>query len=114
MGDRREPRETAVSKFVLMFHEGDAPEAPTQEVMDSWMAWFAELGDSIAEMGSPFSATATVASDGTSTDGGGPNPASGYTVVEAASLDAAVAMARSCPGLLSGGSVKVYELARMG
>jgi hypothetical protein len=103
-----------VSKFVLMFHGGESPEEPSQEVMDRWMAWFGDLGGSIADMGSPFSAAATVASDGTSTEGGGPDPASGYTVIEASSIDDAVAKARSCPGLGSGGNVKVYETAAMG
>ena len=103
-----------MSKFVLMFHGGESPEEPSPEVMDRWMAWFGELGDSITDMGSPFRAAATVASDGTSTDGGGSDPASGYTVIEAASLDDAVTKARTCPGLQSGGSVKVYETATMG
>ena len=102
-----------MSKFVLIFHGGESPEEPSQEVMARWMAWFGELGDSIADMGSPFGAAATVASDGTSTDGGGPDPASGYTVIEAISLAEAVAKARSCPGLSSGGSVRVYESKAM-
>lgn len=102
-----------MSKFVLMFHPGESPEEPSPEVMDRWMAWFSELGDSIADMGSPFSSAATVSSDGTSTEGGGPDPASGYTVIDASDLDAAVAMAKGCPGLSGGGSVKVYETATM-
>jgi hypothetical protein len=103
-----------VSKFVLIFHGGESPEEPSQEVMDRWMAWFGELGDSIADLGSPFGAAATVASDGISTEGGGSDPASGYTVIEASSLAEAVAKAKSCPGLASGGSVKVYETMAMG
>jgi len=101
-------------RFMLMFHSGESPEQPSQEVMDRWMAWFGELGDSIADMGAPLRAAATVASDGSSMDGGGPDPASGYTVIEVPSLDDAVAKARSCPGLRSGGSVKVYETAPLG
>ncbi len=103
-----------MTKYLLMFHGGESPEVPSQEVMDRWMAWFGELGDSIVDMGSPFGAAATIASDGTSTDGGGPDAASGYTVVEASSLDDAVAKAMSCPGLSSGGSVRVYETRSMG
>ena len=101
-------------KFVLMFHGGEAPEEPSPEVMDRWMAWFGDLGDSIADMGSPFGAAMTVASDGTATSGSGADPASGYTVIEAPSLDEAVAKAKGCPGLNSGGSVKVYEAMSMG
>ena len=45
---------------------------------------------------------------------GGPDPANGYTVIEAANLHDAVVLAKGCPGLSSGGSVKVYEAMQMG
>jgi len=96
-------------KFVLMFHGGASPEEPSPEVMDRWTAWFGELGDAVVDMGSPFVASATIASDGTPSPGGGPDPATGYTVIEAANLHDAVVMAKGCPGLSSGGSVKLYE-----
>lgn len=101
-------------KFVLMFHGGANPEDPSQETMDRWMAWFGELGDAVADMGSPFGSSATIASDGTSSEGSGPDPATGYTVIEAANLHDAVVLAKGCPGLSSGGSVKLYEAMQMG
>jgi hypothetical protein len=33
----------------------------------------------------------------------------GYSIVEAASLDAATEMAKGCPNLMTGGQVSVYE-----
>jgi hypothetical protein len=65
-------------------------------------------------MGSPFGASATIASDGTPSEGVGPDPATGYTVIEAANLHDAVVMAKDCPGLRSGGSVRLYEAMQMG
>ena len=62
-------------KFVLMFHGGVTPEEPSSEVMDRWMAWFGELGEAVVDMGAPFGATATIASDGTPSEGTGPDPA---------------------------------------
>ena len=103
-----------MGKFVLMFHGGETPEAPSPEVMERWMAWFGGLGSAVADMGAPFGAAATVASDGTPSEGSGSDPATGYTVVEASSLNDAVVMAKGCPGLSSGGSVKVYEAMQMG
>ena len=103
-----------MSKFILMFHGGDTPEQPSPEVMNLWMAWFGELGDSVVDMGAPFGAAATVASDGTSSDGGGPNPANGYTVIAAANIEEAILKSQRCPGLRSGGSVKVYQAVEMG
>lgn len=101
-------------KFVLIFHGGETPEEPSPEVMDRWMAWFGELGTAVVDMGAPFGPSATVASNGAPSEGTGPDPANGYTVVEAADLHGAVVMAKGCPGLTSGGSVKVYEAMQMG
>ena len=103
-----------MAKFVLMFHGGETPEQPSPEVMDRWMAWFATLGDAVIDMGSPFSGSATIASDGTPSPGAGSDPATGYTVIEAAHLHDAVVLAKGCPGLVGGGSVKLYEAAQMG
>ena len=103
-----------MAKFVLMFHGGATPEEPSPAVMERWMAWFGELGEAVVDMGAPLGAAATIASDGTPSEGGGPDPATGYTVIEAGSLHDAVVMAKRCPGLSSGGSVKVYEAMQMG
>jgi hypothetical protein len=103
-----------MSHFVLMFHGGETPVEPSQAEMERWMAWFGELGDAVVSTGSPFGASATITSDGTPSEGSGPDPATGYTVIEAANLHDAVAMAKGCPGLSGGGSVKLYEEVRPG
>jgi hypothetical protein len=43
------------------------------------------------------------------TGNGGPNPASGYGLIEASDLDDAVAKAKGCPILQAGGSVELAE-----
>jgi hypothetical protein len=98
-----------MAKFVLVFHAGQTRQDPTAETMARWMAWFAELGPAVVDVGSPFGASATVASDGTLSEGTGPDPATGYTVIEAANLHDAVVAAKGCPGLGAGGSVRLYE-----
>jgi hypothetical protein len=103
-----------MAKFVLMFHGGETPEEPSPAVMERWMAWFGELGEAVVDIGAPFGASATIASDGTPSEGSGQDPATGYTVIEAASLHDAVVKAKGCPGLNSGGSLKVYEAVQMG
>ena len=65
-------------------------------------------------MGAPFGASATIAPDGTPSPGTGPDPANGYTVIEATNLHDAVVMAKGCPGLSGGGSVKLYEAIQTG
>jgi len=68
-----------MAKFVLMYHGGEvsSDEATQAAVMDAWMAWFGEIGPSIVDMGSPFGATATIASNGSVSEGGGSDPATG-------------------------------------
>ena len=98
-------------KYVFGYHGGqmaDTPEAQQQE-MARWGAWFGTLGEAIVDGGNPFAANRTVAADGSVVDGGGPNPLSGYGIVAAESLDAAVELAKGCPILASGGSVEVAE-----
>jgi len=59
--------------------------------------------------GNPVGHARTIARDGSVSDGGGANPVSGYTVISADSLDAAVALARGCPVLDGNGSVEICE-----
>ena len=56
----------------------------------------------------PSGATKTVSADRI-TDGGGSNPATGYSLVDAADIDAATAIAKGCPVTRGGGTVEVGE-----
>ena len=58
-------------------------------------------------------AARTVSAGGTS-DGGGANMVTGYSIVTAADMDAAVAIARQCPLLGTGGTVEVGQTLQMG
>ena len=42
-------------------------------------------------------------------DGGGANAATGYSLIEAENMDAAVTLAQGCPVLLGGASIEVAE-----
>jgi hypothetical protein len=97
--------------YVLVYHGGGVPESEEegQRIMAAWMKWFEDIGDSVVDAGNPVSQVKTVASDGSVSAGGGPNPVTGYTVVSADSMDDAVEMSKGCPILHSGGSVEVGE-----
>jgi hypothetical protein len=71
------------------------------------------MGEAVVDGGNPVGVTRTVESDGSVTDGGGANPLTGYSLITAADLDAAVAHASGCPGLAAGGSVEVAEAIDM-
>jgi len=98
-----------MANYVLVYHGGGMPESPEEgaKVMHAWDVWFGELGDSLVDGGNPASATKTIASDGSvSDDASGP---SGYSILKADSLDAAVALAKGCPVLQGGASIQVVE-----
>jgi hypothetical protein len=101
----------SVAKFLLAYHGGGMPESQEEQakVMAAWGAWFASAGGAITDPGNPVSQARTVAPDGSVSAGGGANPVSGYSLVEAASLDAAVALAQGCPVLQGGASIEVAE-----
>jgi hypothetical protein len=40
-----------MSRYVFITY---GSEEPTQQVMDAWMAWFAEIADSVVDRGAPL------------------------------------------------------------
>lgn len=101
-----------MSKYVLLYTGGGMPEteAETAAVMKQWEDWYAQLGNAVVDPGYPFTPAAkSIASDGSVSDGPAGPMASGYTIVQAESLDTAVSMAQSCPVLQSGADISVFE-----
>jgi hypothetical protein len=98
-----------MANFVLVYHGGKMPESPEEgaQVMQAWTDWFAKIGDALVDGGNPASRTRTIAANGSvSDDPAGP---SGYSIIKADSLDAAVAIAKGCPVLAGGSSIQVVE-----
>ena len=101
-------------KYVLAYHGGSMPEtaAAQEEAMAAWGAWFGSLGAAVIDGGNPTGLAKTVTS-GAVRDGGGANPLTGYSLLTAADINAAVALAKGCPILDAGGSVEVAEAIDM-
>ncbi len=99
-----------MANYVLVYSGGGTPEteAEQQAVMAAWMSWYERLGAAVVDGGNPFGPSASVASDGTVSQGA-PSALSGYTIISADSLNAATEHAKTCPVLESGGRVDVYE-----
>lgn len=100
-----------MAKYLFVYHGGKKPdsEAEVAEVMNAWGEWLGSMGSAVIDGGNPVGMSSTVHSDGKVTDDGGANPASGYSLIEASSLDDATAKARGCPILKSGGSIELAE-----
>jgi len=101
-----------MANFVLLYSGGGMPEskAEQEKVMQAWGAWFGQIGNALVDGGNPFTPMAkTIASDGKVTDGPVGTMATGYSVIKADSLAAAVELAKSCPVFLGGAKITVYE-----
>jgi len=98
------------TNYLLVYHGGSMPESEEEgkKVMQAWNDWFGTLGDALVDGGNPVSQVRTIGNDGAVRDGT-VNPPSGYSIIKAESLDAAVALAKGCPVLRDGASVEVAE-----
>ena len=101
-------------KFIFAYHGGKMPESEEEgaKVMAAWGAWIGGLGDAFVTPGAPVGMSKTVSASGVE-DNGGSNPISGYSVVMADNMDAAIEIAKGCPGLANESTVEVAELIEM-
>lgn len=98
-----------MAKYLFVYHGGKNPETEEEvaQVLDAWGSWLGSMGAAVIDGGNPVGMSSTVNPDGSVADNGGSNPASGYGLIEAADLDDALAKAKGCPILESGGSVEL-------
>jgi len=104
-----------MAKYLYVYHGGSHPETEeeTAAVLDAWGQWLGSMGAAVIDGGNPAGMSKTVHPDGSVTNDGGSNPVSGYSLIEAADDDDAVAKAKGCPVLEAGGSVEVAEALDM-
>lgn len=98
-----------MAKYLFVYHGGKHPPnaADAKTVMDAWGAWFGSLGAAVIDGGNPVGKSSTVKSDGSLVDDGGANPVSGYSLIEASSLEDARKKAAGCPLLKAGGTIEI-------
>lgn len=105
-----------MAKYLFVYHGGGkGPTTPDEikAVMDAWGAWFGSMGAAVVDGGNPVGLSSTVKPDGSLVSGGGANPVSGYSLIEASSLEDAHLKARGCPALKAGGSIEIAEVIDM-
>ena len=99
-----------MAKYLLLFMGGSMPQTEDEQaaVMKAWESWFTEVGPAVADQGNPFTSDAKrIASDGTVSVAEA--SASGYTILEADSLDQATKLAGGCPVLQGGANITIFE-----
>ncbi|MFN0184806.1 MAG: hypothetical protein ACKVQR_13410 [Aquabacterium sp.] len=104
-----------MAKYLFVYHGGKPPSNPddVKATMDAWGAWFGSMGAAVIDGGNPVGKSSTVRSDGSLVDGGGANPTSGYSLIEAANLEDAHRKAAGCPLLKAGGSIEIAQALDM-
>ena len=103
-----------MAQYIITYLGGNHPATPEegQQHFARYKAWLGSLGEAAVSPANPLKGTQTLNPDGSLTEGGSTGM-SGFTVVEADSMDAALDMARGCPFLDIGGSLEVSELMKM-
>jgi hypothetical protein len=98
-----------MATFLFTYTGGMSPSTPEegQKVMAAWNAWFGTIGAGVVDGGNPTGPTRTVRPGGATADTDGPT---GYSIIRADSLDAAVEIAKGCPVLHAGGEVLVSQI----
>jgi hypothetical protein len=106
-----------MAKFVLIYTGGGGMSAAPEErdqIMAAWGAWYGRMGSAIVDGGAPFGASKHLKTTGSVEDGPlGSAPATGYTIIDAESLDAAAAACAEHPHLSHGGQVQVFQYIDM-
>jgi hypothetical protein len=100
-----------MARYLFVYHGGGMPESEEagKQAMEAWGQWFGSMGADVIDGGNPVGLSTTVLSDGRVVGDGGSNPTTGYSVIEARDVDDAIAKAKGCPILSSGGSVELAE-----
>jgi len=103
-----------MSQYLIVYLGGDKPSSPEagKKHFSKYMEWLKSLGEAVISPANPIINTSTVNTDGTITSGG-VSTMSGFTIIEAESMDAALSIAKTCPFLEIGGTLEVSELMKM-
>ncbi|MCU7931225.1 MAG: YciI family protein [Candidatus Thiodiazotropha sp. (ex Codakia rugifera)] len=101
-------------RYFITYLGGNQPSSPEEgkQHFAKYKAWLSSLGDAAVSPANPLKDTSTVNPDGTVISGG-TTSISGFTIIDADSMEAALLIAKACPFLDIGGSLEVSELMQM-
>ena len=99
----------AMANYLLTYHGDGMSEgaAASPEVVKAWTDWFGSLGEKLVDGGNPVSHAKAISPDGSVMDA--TTAPTGYSIIKADSLDAAVALAKGSPVIAAGQVVVVSE-----
>jgi len=95
-----------MKKFLYLYIGGPSPdnmtEAEVANEMKAWESYMKNLGAKLVDFGAPLGERKVVGD-------GAPSKATGYSIVKAADLNAAIAMTKGHPQLAAGGAIEVFD-----
>lgn len=105
-----------MATYILAYHMGETPENPKSQEegaksMAKWQEWIESLGDAVVNPGTPLGESRTVSS-GSVSKNSNPGRLTGFAMVKAENLDAAIEIAKGDP-FLEMGTVEVAEVFDM-
>lgn len=97
-----------MTRFLVTYHGSGMPEDPEmmEQAKAAFLSWVSTTGDALVDPGAPLRMVKQVAS-ATPTDR---VEIGGYSIIEAASVDAAVSMLQTHPYVARGGTLQVNEV----
>jgi hypothetical protein len=103
-----------MEKFLLVYYGGAMAATPSEQKksMAAWMKWFQDMGKAVVDGGAPTIPGKEISSAGTKNIALA-KPVSGYSILQAENMDAAVKLAKSCPIIAGGGKIAVYSIMPM-
>jgi hypothetical protein len=106
--------EEEVANFLLVYYGGKMETDPkkAEKVKADWMKWFTDMGKAVVDAGGPTMPGKYVNNKVIKAGAVG-EAVTGYSVLKADNLDAAVALAKSSPQITSGGQIAVYSIMPM-
>lgn len=101
-------------KFLVTYHGSNMPHDPESmaKARQAFMQWAGKTGPALAEPGAPIAGSRTVSSKGTR-DGLAEGPFNGWSVIEAADLNAATKLVADHPFVGRGGVLQINEPAEV-
>lgn len=101
-------------QYIFVYLGGEFPTDPEegQKHFQRYQQWLSALGDKVVSPAIPFKDTHTVQADGTA-EPGSTTAMSGLSIIRAASMDEALAAAKSCPFLEINGVLEISEMIEM-
>jgi hypothetical protein len=103
-----------MKQYVFVYLGGNHPTNQEEARLHhmKYVEWLSSLGDALVIPTIPLKDTYTVSSDGSVKEGSS-SAMSGFSVIKADSMGAALSIAQACPFLEIGGSLEVSEMMQL-